>query len=235
MPLLTALLCYPFASANASHDAAYTTRLFAQIFFVFVLRFIVFFVNAVLFIRLFRGEILERSLHYTLLSPVRRDALVAGKYLGGLLSALAILLPMTALSFVIMYTPHLGLGLRAVFSPTIIGHMISYLCVVALACLGYGALFLLAGLSFKNPIVPAAAFLGWEFLTPFLPPFLKAFSFVHYLSSLTPVPPALGPFAVFAQPTNEWTAVTGIVVVSGMLLVASWWQSRRLEVSYATE
>jgi hypothetical protein len=52
---------------------------------------------------------------------------------------------------------------------------------------------------------------------------------------LTPVPPALGPFAIFAQPVSGLTAVTGIVVVSGLLLVASWWQAIRLEVSYATE
>jgi hypothetical protein len=38
---------------------------------------------------------------------------------------------------------------------------------------------MLAGLFFKNPMVPAVLFLGWEFLTPFLPTLLKAEEFTH--------------------------------------------------------
>jgi ABC-type transport system involved in multi-copper enzyme maturation permease subunit len=235
MPVIVALLCYPFTLAVASDSPGYTTRVFAQVFLLFVLRFVVFLGCAFLFIRSFRGEILERSFHYTLLSPVRREVLVAGKYLGGLLTAFGIFLPTTALSFLLMYVPHLGLGLGAVYTPTIIGHLGAYLGVVALACLGYGALFLFAGLSFRNPLVPAVLFLGWEFLTPFLPAALKALSFVHYLRSLMPVPPKLGPFAVFAQPVAPAWAVVGIVLVSAALLTAAWWKLRRVEISYAAE
>ena len=60
---------------------------FAPLLALFQLRVVVFFSCALLFAKLFRGEILERSLHYSLLAPLDRAVLVAGKYLGGLIAA----------------------------------------------------------------------------------------------------------------------------------------------------
>jgi ABC-type transport system involved in multi-copper enzyme maturation permease subunit len=235
MPVALALLRALFLPGRTRLDLSHPTTDFAQMFHVFILRFIVFFANAVLFVKLFRGEILDRSLHYTLLAPVRREIVVLGKYLGGLASSIAILVPATAITFVLMYSAHLGLGVRAVYTPTILGQLVSYLVIVSLACVGYGALFTLAGLYFRNPMVPALLFLGWEVLTPFLPPLLKAISVVHYLASLEPVPPTLGPLALLSQPVAPALAVIGILVVSGALLYASTRKARRLEVTYATE
>lgn len=235
MPIILALLRALFVPDSVRQNISESTPEFAQIFYVFMLRFIVFFGNALLFVKLFRGEILERSLHYTLLAPVRREVLVVGKYVGGLTSAFAILGTSTALTFILIYIPHLGLGLRTVFTPTVIGHLISYLLLVGMACAAYGALFMLAGLYFRNPMVPAILFLGWESLTPFLPPFLKAFSFVNYLNSLAPVPPQLGAFALLAEPVARWKAVLGLLVAIVVLLWLSSRKAKRLEITYATE
>lgn len=235
MPIVLAVLRAIFLPEKLRIDPARPTTEFAQMFQFFILRFIVFFANAVVFVRLFRGEILERSLHYSLLAPVRRDVLVAGKYLGGLLSSTLILVPATAITFVLMYAAHLQLGVATVFNPIILGHLAQYLVVVVLACIGYGALFLLAGLFFRNPMVPAILFLGWEVLTQFLPPFLKAISVVHYLNSLVPVPPKLGPFALLSQPVAPWIAVLGIAIVTAASLLLCCRKARHLEVTYATE
>ncbi len=235
MPIGLALLRAVFLPGHTRLDLSHPTVDFAQMFHFFILRFVVFFANAVIFVKLFRGEILERSLHYTLAAPVRRNVLVVGKYLGGLASAMAILIPATATTYVLMYCAHLKLGFRVVFSGDTLGALVSYLLVVALACVAYGSLFMLAGLFFRNPMVPAIIFLGWEVLTPFLPPLLKALSFVHYLSSLVPVPPELGPLAILSQPVNPWLAILGIMAVSGSLLALSSRKATRLEVTYATE
>jgi hypothetical protein len=160
---------------------------------------------------------------------------VVGKYIGGLFSSFAILGCATTATYVLMFLPHIGLGLHTVFSPTVIGHLISYLAVVLLACASYGALFMLAGLYFRNPMVPAILFLGWESLTPFLPPFLKALSLSHYLNSLTPVPPELGPLALLAPPVAAWKSVIGLLVAIGLLLWLSSRKARKLEITYATE
>ena len=66
-------------------------------------------------------------------------------------------------------------------------HIAAYLGVTALACLGYGSVFLAAGLLFRNPIIPAATVLLWESANLFLPAALKKISVIFYLQSLCPV------------------------------------------------
>ena len=235
MPLSLAGLRALFLPAGQRLDLGHSTADFAQMFALFHLRFVVFFACAVLFAKLFRGEILERSLHYSLLAPLDRAVLVAGKYVGGLMAAWLLLLPATALTFVLFHLPHGTAGLRQVLSATGAAHLAGYLAVVALACCAYGALFLLAGLYFSNPMVPALLFLGWEVATPFLPPALKALSFVHYLSSLLPVPPSLGPLALLTRPVDPWLAGCGLLAATTVLLVLAVRKARRLEVTYAAE
>jgi hypothetical protein len=235
LPVALAALRLAFLPARHRLDPGLTTTELAQLYHIFLLRFVVFFGAAQLFIGLYRREILERSLHYTLLAPLRREVMVAGKYLGGLAAALAVLLPATAATFLLMYAPHLGLGVSAVLTGKVLGQLASYLGVAAAGCVAYGALFLLVGLSFRNPMVPALCFFGWEVATPFLPPLLKALSVIHYLTSLTPVPPALGPLAMLAEPVAPLLAIGALLAASGALLAASAWRARRLEVGYASD
>ena len=58
--------------------------IFANIYEGLILRTVVFFGCAWIFMNLFRGEIVDRSLHYYFLSPLRREVLVAGTYISGL-------------------------------------------------------------------------------------------------------------------------------------------------------
>jgi hypothetical protein len=151
------------------------------------------------------------------------------------IAAWLVLLSTTALTFLLFHLPHGAAGIRQLVSATGGAHLAGYLLVVALACCAYGALFLLAGLYFGNPMVPGLLFLGWEVATPFLPPVLKAVSVVHYLSSLLPVPPSLGPLALLARPVDPWLAVFGLLVATAVLLVLAVRKARRLEVTYAAE
>ena len=216
-------------------DVAETTRQFGMMFHVFLLRIVVYLGCAGLFINLFRGEILDRSLHYSLLAPLRREVLVVGKYLGGLVTSIVALTVMTAVTYLLFYLPHGVAGWAQVASATGLGSLARYLLAVALGCLGYGALFILAGLLFKNPMVPAMVFLGWELVVPFLPPVLKMLSITHHLTSFYPVPIASGPFAMLAEPTPPLLAVLGLLIVSAVLLTLAAWRARYLEISYATD
>ncbi len=234
LPLAVALLRIPFMPEAERPVPAGSTSELAVVFQLFVLRFVVFFSCATVFVRLFRGEILDRCLHHSLLTPVPRPLLVLGTWLGGLATTLVVLLPATAALFVLYYIPHGASGWSFVLGPGL-GHLLRYLAVVALACVGYGALFTLAGLLFRNPMVPAILFLGWEMLTPFLPPVLKALSLVHYLSSFLPVPPAAGPLALVARPVSPPLALLALAVVTAVLLAGSMWQASRLEVTYSAE
>jgi len=235
MPIALALLRALFLPDSQRSHPGHTTTEFAQVFHFFLLRFIVFFSAALIFVKLFRGEILERSLHYHLLAPVRREVLAVGKYIGGLLASVAILGSTVVLTIVLFYLPHGSGGLAHLISASGLGELFAYLVTTVLACAAYGALFLLAGLFFKNPMVPAVLFLGWEVLTPFLPGFLKVLSVVHYLGSLEPVPISQGPFALMAQPVPGWLAVVALLAISGGLLALGAWKARGLEITYSTE
>ena len=235
MPLALMVLRAIFMPDSLRVNAADATTEFAEVFHFFLLRFVVFFANAMIFVRLFRGEILEKSLHYTLLAPIRRDVLVLGKYLGGVLSSVLLLTPATVLTYLLVYLPHGRAGLSLMSSAAGIGNLLAYLLIVVLACFAYGALFMLAGLYFKNPMVPALIFLGWETLTPFLPALLKSLSFVHYLVSFAPVPVSLGAFALLARPVAWWVALLALMLSSAILVFLASRVARRLEVTYSAE
>ena len=51
---------------------------------------------------LFPGEMLDKSLHFYLLTPVRREVLLAGKYLAGLIATTLIFTTSTALQVLIL-------------------------------------------------------------------------------------------------------------------------------------
>jgi ABC-type transport system involved in multi-copper enzyme maturation permease subunit len=236
MPILLGALFALIGPPGDADNVGRLTKEFANTFHFFILRFIIFFGCAGLFINLFRGEILDRSLHYALLAPVRREILVAGKYFGGVASTVALFVPTVAITYLLFHWP-LGLGalLRHLTAGPGLGQMASYAAVVVLACIGYGAVFLLAGLFFKNPMVPAILFLGWEILTPFLPKILKALSLVHYLGSLNPVPVSQGPFALLASPVPAWLAVSGLLGFSAVMLALAAWKARHLEITYSVD
>lgn len=108
--------------------------------------------------------------------------------------------------------------------------------MTALASIGYGALFLLAGQLFANPMLPAAVLLAWESINAFLPPPLRKLSVIYYLKSLTPVKlPETGPLAILATdptPMPAWQAVLGLLCFSAAVLAYACVRARRLELRY---
>jgi ABC-type transport system involved in multi-copper enzyme maturation permease subunit len=201
-----------------------------------ILRTVVFFGCAWIFMNLFRGDLVDRSLHYYFLSPVRREVLVFGKYLSGLVTSVILFTATTVIALVLLYFPHFySESVRYFFDGPGGGQLLTYAGVTILACIGYGAFFLVVGLFFRNPIIPALILYGWEWLNFLLPPLLKKISVVHYLQSLTPVPVSEGPFAVVAEPTPAWIAVPSLVLVTILVLFAASQRIRRMEIHYGGE
>jgi len=211
-------------------------QVYAAVYGGLILRTLVFFGCAWIFMNLFRGEVVDRSLHYYFLSPVRREVLVVGKYLSGLIAAVVLFGISTVGSMLIL---HFGLfpgeSRTYFFGGAGAGHLLTYLGITVLACIGYGAVFLIVGLFFRNPIIPALLLYGWEWLNFLLPPGLKKVSVIHYLQSLVPVPMSEGPFAVLAEPTPAWIAVPSLFLFTGVVLFLAGMHIRRMEISYAGE
>ena len=219
-------------------DLHQETLVIGGIIQLYYVRFGVFFGCLGIFVRLVRGELAERTLHYWFLAPVRREVLIVGKFLAGTLTTVTVFGAGTLTSFCLMYI-HFDAGQDFVRNGPGLAHLRAYLLVATLACLGYGAVFLAMSLLFKNPIVPAVVLLFWEGTNGVFPVWLKRFSVTYYLKPLFPVElpieGILGLFTVVAEPTPPWLAVSGLLVFTALVLAFACWRIRRLEVLYSAD
>ncbi|HEV8587520.1 MAG TPA: hypothetical protein VGQ72_01490 [Pyrinomonadaceae bacterium] len=208
-------------------------KIFSGIYNALILRTVVFFGCAWIFMNLFRGEIVDRSLHYYFLSAVHREVLIAGKYVSGLVTAAILFVGVTILAMLLMFFPHFySASVRFFFEGPGLTQLFTYAGITLLACIGYGAFFIVVGLFVRNPIIPALVLYGWEWINFLLPPLLKKISVIHYLNSLVPVPLSEGPFAVIAEPTPAYISVPGLLIVTALVLIAAGTRIRHMEVRY---
>jgi hypothetical protein len=216
---------------------------FAAIFQYFYLRLAIFFGCLGMFMYLFRGEMANRTLHYWLLAPAKREVLLAGKYLAGLIAAVVIFGGGALLAFTAMVWPHDPVETRAFFEAGGLAHAFWYTAAAMLGCVGYGSVFLAAGLYVRNPIVPAAILLAWEGGHGVLPQAAQKISILYYLQSLCPVPAPIEAdaptliklLAAPVAPASRPEAVIGVLLLTVFVLWVAARAVRRLQISYGAE
>jgi ABC-type transport system involved in multi-copper enzyme maturation permease subunit len=243
MPLLIfGLHTWDSLRGHRTCDFGQDTNIFAGIFQLLVLRLVLFFGCLGIFMNLFRGEMLDRSLHFYFLSPVRREVILAGKYLAGLIAALAIFTSSTVLEWFVMYAHFPSSAFLAYLREgNGWAHLTAYAGVTMLGCVGYGSVFLLAGALFRNPIIPAAVVMFWESINAFLPSLLQKFSVIYYLKSLCPIeappdiPPPFSMMIVNSDPISAAVAVPGILLFTALVLVVAALRVRRMEINYGAD
>jgi ABC-type transport system involved in multi-copper enzyme maturation permease subunit len=206
------------------------TMLFAALFQLGILRTTLYFAAVWIFMNLFRGEVLDRSLHYYFLSPVRRDVLVAGKFASAWVGVSTVFSVVTVVCFGEIHAYFGNTSLTGLS-----GQLFAYLSIVWMACLGYGAIFMVAGLFMRNPVIPAILVFFWEQANPFLPGLLKKFSVIFYLQSLFPIDISEGPIEIISEPVPLWIGIPGFIIFSGLTLLLAGFQIRRMEVHYAED
>ena len=222
----------PARNLNASPESL--EFIYAGFFQTFVLRLAIFFSCMTIFSQMIRGDILEKTLHYYLLLPLRREVLAVGKYVAGLVATIALFLFCVAATYLLLFLPS-HTASTFFLSGAGIPHLARYLAVSMLACLGNGALFLLVGLYFKNPIVPALGIALWESFNFILPSVLQKISVIHYLNELCPVPIPRSPFAVFTEPTSPLISIPGLLIVTGAILFLVGHKIRKTEITYSAD
>ena len=215
-------------------------KIYAVLYHGLILRTVIFFGCAWIFMNLFRGELVDRSLHYYFLSPVKREVLVAGKYLSGLVTSIVLFTATTVISMLLLYFPHFySQSLRYFTEGRGLGQLLAYAGITMLACIGYGAFFLVVGLFVRNPIIPALILYGWEWLNFLLPPLLKKLSVIHYLNSMMPVPISAaiteGPLAVVAEPTPAYISIPSMLLVTVIVLIIAAYRTRHMEIRYGSD
>lgn len=224
------------ATRHFDGPAEAIAQVFAPIFVGYV-RTVIFLAALITFMSLFRSEILERSLHYYYLTPVRRWVLVVGKYCSALISTWVVFAVSTSALFLLTCIPWgVGETSRYLLQGPGLGHMTTYVGISVMGCLGYGAVFLLVGLFFRNAIIPAALIWGWELANFVLPPLLQKMSVIHYLRALYPFPPLPqgleGAIAVTTDPTPLWISIPGLLLFTVLVLTFAGWRAGRMEINY---
>jgi len=201
-----------------------------------ILQTIVYFGCAWIFMNLFRGEVVDKSLHYYFLCSLRREVLVAGKYISGLVVSV-VLFTMTTVGslFFLYYARGYPANVDYLFDGPGLTQCLTYVGITILACVGYGAVFMVIGLFFRNPIIPALLAYGWEWVNFLLPPLLKKISIIHYLHSLSPIPVSQGPLATVVDPTTPWISVPSMLIFTAVVLILASARIRRMEISYGNE
>jgi ABC-type transport system involved in multi-copper enzyme maturation permease subunit len=218
-------------------------QIFAGVFQFFYLRLAIFFGCLGIFMNLFRGEMLDKTLHFWFLAPARREVLLVGKYGAGLMASATIFAGGALLCFAVMLWPHDPVEMGIYWQSAGMSHAFWYTAAAVLGCVGYGSVFLAAGLLLRNPIIPAAVLLGWESINNFLPEILQKMSVLYYLQSLCPVPPPLDKSAPAliqllltpAAPASHLGAFGGLTAVTIIVLVVARLAIRRMQISYGNE
>jgi len=228
---------------SRDHPLGSDVQIFAGIFQFFYLRVAIFFGCVGIFMNLFRGEMLDKSLHYYLLGPIRREVLVAGKFLSGLVASITIFCLAVVFQWFSMFA-HFPPQLMSsyMFSGPGLSHLLSYILAAALACIGYGSVFLWAGVRYKNPLIPGAVILVWESLNGVLPTLLKKFSIIYWLKSVCPVsiptPRAannIWSLLIFdIDPAPASVAIVNLLLLAGFVLMWAAIRARRVEIAYGT-
>ncbi|HEY3705688.1 MAG TPA: hypothetical protein VGL22_11540 [Terracidiphilus sp.] len=205
----------------------------------YYIRLGIFFGCLGIFSRLIRGEMIERSVHYYLLAPIRREILLLGKFAAGSISAVMLFGTAIIADYAFIYAGFGAAGQDYVFNGPGLGQLEAYLGITVLGCLGYGAVFLLLSMMFRNPTPAAMLVLGWEVINPVMPSVLQKISVASYLRHLMPLSvPGDGIFALLTVQTEAvpaWVATLGLMALIVVVLAYSCFRIRRLELRYTTE
>ena len=179
VPVLLALgLRLAFASGSATvvvngqHLSPET--MFGTAISLLYLRFIVPALGVYYGTSMIADEIEDKTITYLFVRPMRRGAIVLGKYLAYLVCVLAAVLPSAALVFVVM-VPLASMG-------PLVETFVRHLEQIAVGIAAYGAVFVLAGVTFKRPLVGGLIFVfGWEPIAAALPGYVARLTVAHYL------------------------------------------------------
>ena len=129
---------------------------------------------------LMADEIEDKTITYLFTRPIRRGAVVVGKYLAYLGCTVFVVLPSVMLVYLLIVPIHGSLGGSFI-------DLLKDLSLLALGLAAYGALFAFIGAKFKRPLLIGLIFIfGWEQAALAFPGYLKKFTVAYYLQALVP-------------------------------------------------
>jgi ABC-type transport system involved in multi-copper enzyme maturation permease subunit len=168
--------------------------LFGMMTWVLYIRFIVPVLGIFYGTSLIADEVEDKTITYLFTRPIRRSAVVLGKYLAFLICTVLLVLP----SIIVVYFAIVPLGGGQIGEEFL--RLAADLGILAVGLAAYGAVFAFAGARLKHPLIAGLVFVfGWEPGVLFFPGYLKRLTVAYYLQALVPhvMPPDSAVSSVF--------------------------------------
>ena len=190
--------------------------LFGFMIWLFFLRFSVPVLGVFYGTALIADEVEDRTITYLFTRPIRRGAVLMGKYLAYLACTGLVVLPSVMVVYFLL-VPVGGGSLGAAFPA-----LVKDLRLLGLGLAVYGAVFALVGAWFKRPLLSGLIFVfGWEPVIVALPGYMKKFTVAHYLQALVPHAMPQDSVAsvlqsilqVFGDPPSVWSSLVWLAVI----------------------
>jgi ABC-2 type transport system permease protein len=154
--------------------------IFGLMIWVFYLRFTVPVLGVFYGTSLMADEVEDKTITYLFTRPIRRGAVLFGKYLAYLACTVFVVLPSVMIVYLLVVPMQGSLGGSFI-------DLVKDLSLLALGLAVYGALFAFVGAKFKRPLLVGLIFIfGWEQAALAFPGYLKKFTIAYYLQGLVP-------------------------------------------------
>jgi len=154
--------------------------IFGLMIWVFYLRFTVPVLGVFYGTSLIADEVEDKTITYLFTRPIRRGAVLVGKYLAYLGCTIFVVLPSVMLVYLLIVPMRGSLGGSFI-------DLLKDLLLLALGLAVYGAVFSFIGSAFKRPLLVGLIFIfGWEQAALAFPGYLKKFTVAYYLQALVP-------------------------------------------------
>jgi ABC-type transport system involved in multi-copper enzyme maturation permease subunit len=153
--------------------------IFGAMIWLLFLRFIVPVLGVFYGTALIADEVEDKTITYLFTRPIRRSAVLVGKYIAYLVCTTLVVLPGVMLVYFLI-VPFNQVGA----SFTI---LVTDLALLAVGLAAYGGLFALVGTTLKRPLVVGLVFaFGWEQFALIMPGYMRRFTLMYYIQSLVP-------------------------------------------------
>ena len=202
--------------------------IFGLMIWVFYLRFTIPILGVFYGTSLMADEIEDKTITYLFTRPIRRGAVLFGKYLAYLACTIFVVLPSVMLVYLLV------VPMRGTLGGSFID-LVKDLVLLTLGLAAYGALFAFVGAKFKRPLMIGLIFIfGWEQAALAFPGYLKRFTVAYYLQGLVPhAMPNDGVISIvqgiFRESPSLAGSLLGLVAIFALFLGWGAWTVERRE------
>jgi ABC-2 type transport system permease protein len=177
---LVALGAPIFETQGQSNIRMTGPAIFGMMIWIFYLRFTVPVLGVFYGTSLIADEIEDKTITYLFTRPIRRAAVLVGKYLAYLGCTVFVVLPSVMLVYLLIVPMNGTLGGSFI-------DLVKDLVLLALGLAVYGALFAFIGAKYKRPLLIGLVFIfGYEQAALAFPGYMKYYTIAYYLQALVP-------------------------------------------------